>query len=93
MTLSCLQRVAIIGHQQTDSQLDVVKRIAHLIVNALIEEDSQRPPVSTDIVPMACVYFRRKIGQRSRLAGQNLAGDNVGGNILSGHSGQWGLIA
>ena len=55
----------------------------NLVVYALVEQHTQRPPVCPDIVAAARVHFRREIRQGAGLACQYLPRDDVGSDILS----------
>jgi hypothetical protein len=53
-----------------------------LVVYALVEEHTQRPPVDLARVPLAFVYFGGQIGEGSRLARQRLARYEIGRDVL-----------
>jgi hypothetical protein len=55
----------------------------HLVVDALVEEHTERPPVDLARVALALVHLGREIGERARLAGQRLVGGEVGRDVLS----------
>ena len=40
-----------------------------LVIDALVEEHAQGPPIRTNIVTLSCIHLRRKIGKRPGLAG------------------------
>jgi len=56
---------------------------AYLVVNALVEEDPQRPPIGPNVVATAGIDFGGKVSQSARFATQDLAGDDVGRDVLS----------
>jgi len=58
------------------------ERTTNLIVYALIEENTQRPPICANIVALPCVHLWCEIGKRTRLTCQHLARNNIGGDIL-----------
>jgi hypothetical protein len=54
----------------------------YLVVDALVEEDAQRPPIGANVVTVSCVDLWREVGERARLACQDLAWYDIGCNIL-----------
>ena len=50
---------------------------AYLVVDALVEQDTEGPPVGTNIIAVASIDLRGQVSQRSRFTGQPLAGDDI----------------
>ena len=57
--------------------------ITYLIVYALVEKNTQRPPIGADIISMARIDLGRKVGECAGLARQDLAWNYVGSHILA----------
>lgn len=53
-----------------------------LVVYALVEENTQRPPVDLARVALAFIYFRSQVGEGTRLARQRLMRREIGGDVL-----------
>jgi hypothetical protein len=56
----------------------------YLIINALIKQNAQRPPVYGRRITLAPIDLRSKVGKSPRLAGQQSLGGVIGRNILFG---------
>lgn len=54
----------------------------HLVVDALVEEHAERPPVDLTRVSLALVHFRSQVCEGSRFAGEWFVWGEVRSNIL-----------
>lgn len=54
----------------------------YLVVDAFIEEYTQGPPIRSSIVAFTSVDFGGEVSESSRLACEDLARNDVGGDIL-----------
>lgn len=49
----------------------------YLVINTLVEQNTQRPPVGPDVVAFTSVHLWCEVCQCARLAGEDLAGNDI----------------